>query len=188
MTAEHAHGIDTGGEVDHRDGSFLIGWKPVTRQDYLAFTDAIGFGDDRTEPAARPDEMVDSIQQAFSEADEHRECPILCELCGEMLARTTCPECGGSGANNALSQASMAWSECELCAGATKIHEGCVEKSYADLVAEVATARASAADAVLAEARRLCCGENPTPHHVATAYHSQHMAFAEALARVVRRT
>lgn len=46
--------------------------------------------------------------------------------------------------------------------------------------------RATAADAVLATARRLCCGDNPAPHHAATDAHSQRMAFAEELARAVR--
>jgi hypothetical protein len=44
----------------------------------------------------------------------------------------------------------------------------------------------TAADTVLAEARRLCCGDNPAPHHAATDAHSQRMAFAEELARAVR--
>lgn len=46
--------------------------------------------------------------------------------------------------------------------------------------------RQTAADAVLAEARRLCCGNNPSPHHEATAKHSERMAFAGDLARAVR--
>lgn len=48
------------------------------------------------------------------------------------------------------------------------------------------TTRATAADTVLAAARRLCCGDNPAPHHAATDAHSQRMAFAEELARAVR--
>jgi hypothetical protein len=47
-------------------------------------------------------------------------------------------------------------------------------------------AQNTAADAVLAAARRLCCGDNPAPHHAARAEHSQRMAFAEELARAVR--
>jgi hypothetical protein len=50
---------------------------------------------------------------------------------------------------------------------------------------ELAT-RATAADTVLSAARRLCCGDNPAPHHAATDAHSQRMAFAEELARAVR--
>lgn len=46
--------------------------------------------------------------------------------------------------------------------------------------------RATAAEAALATARRLCCGDNPAPEHNARADHSQRMAFAEELARVVR--
>ena len=48
------------------------------------------------------------------------------------------------------------------------------------------TTRATAADTVLATASRICCGENPAPHHAATDTHSQRMAFAEELARAVR--
>lgn len=44
----------------------------------------------------------------------------------------------------------------------------------------------TAADTVLAAARRLCCGDNPAPHHAATDAHSTRMAFAEELARAVR--
>jgi hypothetical protein len=44
----------------------------------------------------------------------------------------------------------------------------------------------TAADAVLAEARRLCCGENPSAHHAATDKHSELMAFAGRLAGAVR--
>lgn len=46
--------------------------------------------------------------------------------------------------------------------------------------------RNTAADAVLAEARQLCCGNNPSTHHEATAKHSERMAFAGDLARAVR--
>lgn len=116
-----------------RDGSFLIGGMAVTRQDYLALTDALGFGDDRTEPAARPEQLLDPIEQAFHEANEHRECPVLCEDCGETLAATTCPDCHGSGCSPLT--ALGAYDPCERCAGATKVHEGCVGKSYADLAA-----------------------------------------------------
>lgn len=50
----------------------------------------------------------------------------------------------------------------------------------------MATHNATAADAVLAEARRLCCGENPSAHHAATDKHSELMAFAGRLAGAVR--
>lgn len=49
-----------------------------------------------------------------------------------------------------------------------------------------AVTRATAADTILAEAHRLCCGDNPAPHHAATDAHSTRMAFAEELARAVR--
>jgi hypothetical protein len=51
---------------------------------------------------------------------------------------------------------------------------------------QTATTRATAADAVLAEARRLCCGENPAAHHAATDKHSELMPFAGRLAGAVR--
>jgi hypothetical protein len=50
----------------------------------------------------------------------------------------------------------------------------------------IAEDNATAADAVLAEARRLCCGENPSAHHAATDKHSELMAFAGRLAGAVR--
>jgi hypothetical protein len=56
----------------------------------------------------------------------------------------------------------------------------------ATLLTTKAATRASAADAVLAEARQLCCGDNPATHHAASAKHSELMAFAGDLARAVR--
>ena len=55
-----------------------------------------------------------------------------------------------------------------------------------DAVTDETITRATAADTVLTAARRLCCGDNPAPHHAATDAHSQRMAFAEELARAVR--
>jgi hypothetical protein len=46
----------------------------------------------------------------------------------------------------------------------------------------------TAADAVLAAARRLCCEADPSPHHAARAVHSEHMAWAEQLADAMRET
>lgn len=53
-------------------------------------------------------------------------------------------------------------------------------------LADLPTRASAAADTVLAEARRLCCGENPAAHHAASAKHSELMAFAGDLARAVR--
>jgi hypothetical protein len=113
------------------------------RGEHLAFTRALGFGDGVTEPAATLAQMVDPIEQAFSEASEYHEGPRICEPCGEWLATETCEHCHGSGCGPGT--ASGAYSECEWCAGVGKIHPGCVEQSYADLVAERDEARAAVA-------------------------------------------
>lgn len=103
------------------------------REEVRAFSQAIGFGDGVTEPSATLAQMVDPILQALSDGREHVECAILCELCGERLADKECPQCHGGGC---LPNAQLAYLECDTCAGAGKIHEGCVEKSYAELAAE----------------------------------------------------
>lgn len=64
------------------------------------------------------------------------------------------------------------------------------EEAWDIRIAEAAIAagwvhKNTAADAVLAEARQLCCGNNPSTHHAATAKHSERMAFAGDLARAV---
>lgn len=107
------------------------GWERVHRD----LTSRLGFGDGITEPMADNDTIVEFIEQLLMEASEHHECPIVCELCGETLAATICEHCHGSGGNNALIEATLAYSECEWCAGAGKVHVGCVERSYADLAA-----------------------------------------------------
>jgi hypothetical protein len=101
----------------------------------------LGFGDNITEPMADNDTIVEFVDQVSMEASEHRECAIICELCGERLADTICEHCHGSGGNNALINASGAYSECEWCAGAGKVHTGCAERSYADLVDALARVR-----------------------------------------------
>jgi hypothetical protein len=97
----------------------------------------LGFGDDISEPMADNDTIVEFVDRAVMEASEHHECPIICERCGEKLAATICDHCHGSGGNNALIEATLAYSECEWCAGAGKVHVGCVERSYAELAATV---------------------------------------------------
>lgn len=96
------------------------------------FAVTLGFG--YLEHAATLAELVEPIEQAFSEARDHFECPVICELCGEKLASQTCEKCHGSGC---LPNAELAHLECDECAGVGKVHPGCVEKSYDDLVAEV---------------------------------------------------
>ena len=104
------------------------------------FTRRLGFGNGITEPAASLAEMVDPIEDAFSAQRDHDECPVVCELCGEKLAATTCEHCNGSGCGPGT--ALGAYDECEWCAGAGRIHEGCAERSYANLAATVARVRA----------------------------------------------
>jgi hypothetical protein len=50
----------------------------------------------------------------------------------------------------------------------------------------LATTRQAAADAVLAEARAMCCDADTSPHHAARAEHARVMGIAERLARAVR--
>ncbi|UQE74213.1 hypothetical protein MYK68_15995 [Gordonia sp. PP30] len=110
------------------------------RGERLAFTSALGFGDGVTDPAAELADLIEPIESAFSDERDHIECPIICELCGEQLADTTCDHCHGSGCGPGTALGS--YEECEWCAGAGKIHPGCVEKSYNDLAAERDEARA----------------------------------------------
>lgn len=115
------------------DIPLLLAALDEARAERVAFADALGFGDDRTELAATLAQMVDPIRQAFSDAHEHHECPVVCELCGETLARETCEHCHGSGC---LPNAALAYLECDWCAGVGRIHPGCAEKSYAALTSE----------------------------------------------------
>ena len=78
------------------------------REEARAFAEALDFGNDRTEPAATLTEMLDPIEQAFGEARDHAECPVMCELCGERLAWQLCEKCYGSGC---LSNAALAYLE-----------------------------------------------------------------------------
>lgn len=133
------------------------------------FTSRLGYGDDVTEPAATLADMVDPIESAFMEQRDHWECPRLCELCGERLASTRCPECHGSGCHNAMCEASDAYCECENCAGVGWVHEGCTEHSYADLAVEVKSLYLVRA-AVLCVAIKYeqSAAELPTPHGAVT--------------------
>lgn len=103
------------------------------RSDHHEFTARLGYGDGHSEPAAPLAYMVEPIEVAFSEARDHQECARICESCGETLASTVCPECHGSGS----APCATAYSECGHCGGSGWIHEGCAERSYADLAAEV---------------------------------------------------
>ena len=98
------------------------------------FAAELGFGDDVSEPAASLADMLDPIVAAMAAAGDHEDCPVHCELCGETLAATTCQRCNGLG-----DIGSGAYEECPECAGVGRIHEGCAERSYADLVAERVT-------------------------------------------------
>jgi len=106
----------------------------------IEFTSALGFGDDKSEPAARLPEIVNDVAEAFGAARDHYECPMICENCGERLADKECEPCYGSGCGPRTAEG--AYDECEHCAGVGRIHEGCAEKSYADLVSELDAALA----------------------------------------------
>lgn len=120
------------------------------RTEHHAFTDSLDYGDGRTEPAAPLADLVEPIQEAFDGQREHQECPVLCEGCGERLAATRCEHCNGSGQWSSLS----GYRECEYCAGAGRVHAGCAEASYTDLVTERDEARAQL-DTVRAVASKL---------------------------------
>lgn len=106
--------------------------------EYHRMTSTLGFGDNQTEPAATPTELAEILEPLLGAARDHHECPIICELCGETLADKVCEHCYGSGCGPGT--ASLAYEECEWCAGAGKVHEGCVEKTYAEL-AQIASER-----------------------------------------------
>lgn len=110
------------------------------RESERSFAEALGYGDGKTEPAATLAELIDPLQCALSDGRDHMECPIQCELCGEMLAATRCPQCNGGGC---LPNEALAYMECGTCASLGRIHEGCAEQSYADLVARAAKAEAA---------------------------------------------
>lgn len=110
--------------------------------DAIGFSARLGFGDGITEPAATLADMVDPIEQAFSDARDHAECAATCELCGERLADRTCDKCHGAGC---LPNIALAYLECDECGGVGRIHDGCMEVSYDDLAAEVRRLRAAEA-------------------------------------------
>lgn len=101
--------------------------------DYRKFCSEVGFGDGINEPTPSPADLVDPINDAFSAARDHAECPVICEGCGETLASKICSDCHGSGC---LPNPQLAYAECGGCAGAGKVHEACTQDSYADLAAE----------------------------------------------------
>jgi len=109
----------------------------------IEFMSRLGYGDDKTVPAARLADIVDAVEYAFSESRDHFDCPNWCEVCGERLAAKECEHCHGSGCGPLTGLG--AYDECEHCAGSGRIHEGCAERSYADLVKERDEARVEAA-------------------------------------------
>lgn len=85
--------------------------------------------------------LASSEADAQAVLDYMHEQPAWCGRCGDHLAATTCTRCHGSGC---LPNAELAYLECDECAGAGKIHEGCVEQTYAQLAAKVARVEALA--------------------------------------------
>ena len=153
------------------------------RESVRKFSDDLLFGDGITEPAATLNDMVDPIRDAFEAQHDHIECPIICELCGEKLADKTCEHCHGSGADNQAASAAGAWVECEWCGGAGKIHEGCVEKSYADIATENSVLRAQI-DAVRAATANHPnpCSKHPEDDPVSCGWKSAYIDVVETLA------
>ena len=140
------HLIDESG-----DGPWDVVWERLAempakietlKRRHREFTARLGFGDGITEPAAELADIVDQIKTAFMDAQDHWECPRICEQCGERLAATQCERCHGSGCG--AGTASGAYSECEWCAGVGWVHDGCAEMSYADLRDALVAARTDA--------------------------------------------
>lgn len=89
-------------------------------------------------PVTSLDEIQDSLLMAMADATDHVKCPVVCEGgCGETLASTVCPRCRGAGSTSV-----EGYEECGDCGGDRFIHEGCVGKTYTELVAEVEQLRA----------------------------------------------
>ena len=85
-------------------------------------------------PEADPDAAAEHVAGLLSVVDTHVDCPVYCGGCGESLADAWCDRCHGSGCGPGT--ATGAYEECEWCAGAGKVHVGCADRSYADLVDE----------------------------------------------------
>ena len=85
-------------------------------------------------PEADPDAAAEHVAGLLSVVDTHVDCPVYCGGCGEALADAWCDRCHGSGCGPGT--ATGAYEECEWCAGAGKVHVGCADRSYADLVDE----------------------------------------------------
>lgn len=150
-------------------------------QEWREVAARLGFGDNITEPQATPAEVEDVLAGALEDAREHDECPVMCEPCGEVLADTACPECHGAGGFNRWG----ALAECELCAGAGKIHPGCAEASYADLVEQLRTAKADALREAAEELTDALEGYCRPPHGAEQA-EIAHLARALLLSRADR--
>ena len=81
-----------------------------------------------------PDIAAEHMAGLLSLVDTHAECPVYCGGCGETLADAWCDHCHGSGCGPGT--ATGAYEECKWCAGAGKVHLGCADRCYAELVAE----------------------------------------------------
>lgn len=107
--------------AEERSARIVREWDALCRE--------MEWGDGVTEPQATPSDVLDSIKYDRDDARDHAECAVICQGCGEQLAATLCEHCGGGGTSSSGPE------ECQWCAGAGKIHEGCAGKSYAELAA-----------------------------------------------------
>ena len=121
-----------GGEIVMRELQSVRNERDQLRRNMQKIMDIFECWENTPQPSI--DELCEWIRENLAESAEHLECPITCELCGERLADTDCEHCHGSGCGPGT--ASGAYEECEWCAGVGKVHPGCVEKSYAELVTE----------------------------------------------------
>lgn len=101
--------------------AFTVGGRLVTHADYLALTSALGYGDDTTEPAAHPRDLIDPLTGALHAAHEHDECPLWCDDCDQWEKPRSCQPCHGSGCGPGT--ATGAYDPCEHCASTGTDHQ-----------------------------------------------------------------
>jgi hypothetical protein len=116
-------------ETFHRRGpndGFHVGYhRWTTHADYVALTEALGYGNDRDEPAATPEEITDPLLEMQAAAHEHFECPVWCDECEQYETPRSCAHCSGSGYGGPLLQTMdniQGWIDCEWCAGDGREH------------------------------------------------------------------
>lgn len=105
-----------------RHGEFLVEHaRAVTRDDYVAFTSALGFGGEDAGTAPHPVDLLDPLNDALHAAQAHDACPAWCEDCDQWERSRSCVPCRGSGCGPGT--ASGAYEPCDHCAGDGRTHQ-----------------------------------------------------------------